>query len=195
MRANEPELIPDLQRRRLVTWLWRVPVVAALAGGVYGLYRAAGHLRKPQPEPNPTFVDVTPAEVAPLESFGKVWETVLFSAGGVPAIALRLPEPVPGSLTFDGRSYLALSRICTHQGCVVSFNTNPEAVAVASNYRPETPVLFCPCHLSVFLPAEAGRAVSGPAVRPLPRFRLEPTNGILTATGLETSTHEEQSSG
>lgn len=178
----------DVGRRRLITWLWRLPVVAALAGGAYGLYRATENLRKLEPDPTPTFTDIAPTEVASLDALVEVWQAVTFSAGGVPAVALRLPETVPGALTLDGRSYLALSRVCTHQGCIVNLSRNPEAVAVTSNYRPETPVLLCPCHLSVFLPAEAGRAVSGPAVRPLPRLRLEGRNDSLLATGLETST-------
>lgn len=186
---------PEIGRRRLLTWLWRLPVVGTLAGGAYGLYRATEHLRKPSPNPTPTFTDLQPTEVAPLNTLSEVWQTTTFSAGGVPAIALQLPNAVPGALTLNGRTYLALSRVCTHQGCLVNFNLNPEAVAVVSNYRPETPVLLCPCHLSVFSPAEGGRAVSGPAVRPLPRFRLEQQGDSLVATGLETSKNEEQRRG
>jgi arsenite oxidase small subunit len=49
--------------------------------------------------------------------------------------------------------------------------------------------LTCACHFSVFDPLRAGRAVSGPAVRPLPRIRLrlegDPAAGRIVADGIE----------
>ena len=47
------------------------------------------------------------------------------------------------------------------------------------------PALACPCHLSVFDPLGAGRAVSGPARDPLPRVQLEARGAELWAVGLE----------
>ena len=86
---------------------------------------------------------------------------------------MRLPGAIPGGLEVDGLHLAAFSRICTHMGCVVSLNRDAEAIAFAFNYRAPGPQLVCRCHLSVFDPDRAGRAVAGPAIEPLPRVRLE----------------------
>ncbi|RIH81846.1 Arsenite oxidase subunit AioB [Calidithermus terrae] len=102
------------------------------------------------------------------------------------AVAFRLPQPVSGSLELGGAHFLALSRVCTHQGCTVNYVDNPELGAIAYNYRTEHPFLGCPCHFGAFEPLQAGRAVYGPPRFPLPRLRLEAQNGTIYATGHET---------
>lgn len=176
----------DPSRRNLITWLWRLPVIAVLGGAVYGVQRAYQiRFGKVRPTPEPEFDARTAQEVAPIAVFAAPWETVEFSFGGIPAIAVRLPEPVPGGISVNGQHYAAFSRVCTHLGCLTSYNRDEEVIAVAFNYRTPDPALVCPCHLSVFLPARAGMAVSGPAVEPLPRIRLELRDEVLYAVGLE----------
>ena len=102
------------------------------------------------------------------------------------AVAFRLPQPVSGSLELDGAHFLALSRVCTHQGCTVNYVDNPELGAIAYNYRTDHPFLGCPCHFGAFEPLQGGRAVYGPPRFPLPRLRLEAQNGTIYATGHET---------
>nr|WP_254898301.1 Rieske (2Fe-2S) protein [Kitasatospora sp. NA04385] len=53
--------------------------------------------------------------------------------------------------------YTGLSSVCTHSGCAV----NP----------PKDGRLYCPCHGSVF-DAATGAVITGPAVKPLPRFAV-----------------------
>jgi Rieske Fe-S protein len=65
----------------------------------------------------------------------------------------------------DGR-FVAYSAVCTHEGCWV-------------DYQPETQMLACPCHGSVFDPAKKGAVVKGPAIVPLPN------NVGLKVTGKE----------
>jgi Rieske Fe-S protein len=65
----------------------------------------------------------------------------------------------------DGR-FVAYSAVCTHEGCWV-------------DYQPETQMLACPCHGSVFDPAKKGAVVEGPAIVPLPN------NVGLKVTGKE----------
>lgn len=48
--------------------------------------------------------------------------------------------------------YVALSKICTHQGCTVAFNSTDNQVQ-------------CPCHGSAF--TTGGTVVNGPATTPL----------------------------
>jgi arsenite oxidase small subunit len=182
-----PETTPDLERRRLVTWLWRLPVIVTLTGGAYVVFRAVQvHFGKQEPPQEPTFSRINPVEVAKGESLAETWSSSTFTFGGIPAIAIRLPKLIPGGLTVHDNYYAAFSRICTHQGCLVDLHTDPEAIALATNYRPVAPALVCPCHLSVFPPLKAGRAVSGPAVRPLPRIELAASGNTLYATGIET---------
>ena len=54
-------------------------------------------------------------------------------------------------------TFLALSLVCTHQGCVVGVEDNG--------------ALRCPCHGSTF--TDAGAVTQGPAERPLSSFRIE----------------------
>jgi arsenite oxidase small subunit len=163
----------DEGRRRLATWLWRLPVLAALGGAGYGLvevYRV--HFAKLAPPTRPVFLARDAVEIAPLERFAAPWDGVAFSFAGLPCVALRLPDPIPGGVSDGTRHLAAFSRICTHLGCIVDLTAEPETIAFAFNHRTDRPQLTCSCHYSVFDPLRAGQAVSGPAVRPLPRVRL-----------------------
>lgn len=178
----------DQTRRQLLTWLWRLPVIAAIAGAGYALYEAYQMVfARPRANPNPKFRAIAPVAVAPLSDFAAPWDSRELLIESMPAIVIRLPEPLPGGLSVGGQHYAGFSRICTHQGCVVQLNSNLEAVAIAFNYRSAAPVLTCQCHFSVFEVLQAGRAVSGPAMRPLPRVQLELRDGVLYAVGLEQS--------
>lgn len=176
----------DEARRRVVTWLWRLPVLAALGGAGYGAWRFALHLDKTRPDEAPAFAPAGPEPVAPLAAFDAPWRAVEFALAGVPAVALRLPEALPGALAAPGGAVLAgYSRVCTHQGCLVNLARDPEALAALFNHRMEHPALACACHFSVFDPLRSGAAVSGPARQPLPRVRLELDGDVVVATGLE----------
>lgn len=183
---------PDLQRRDLIAWLWRLPVLAALGGGAYGVYRGwQVHFVKP-PASEPSFTAAEPLVISSIGAFAEPWSSVTFTFEGVPSVAVRIPEPVPGSVTLaataDGAGHLvAFSRVCTHQGCIVDLNRSTEAIAVATNYRGDHPALVCNCHLSVFDPLAAGRAVAGPAQLPLARVELDIRGDDLYAVGIERS--------
>jgi arsenite oxidase small subunit len=58
--------------------------------------------------------------------------------------------------------FAAYSAICTHQGCTVGYKDGN---------------LACPCHGSVFDPANGGQVVNGPAKQPLPKIPVEVQNG------------------
>lgn len=177
----------DSGRRRLVTWLWRLPVIAAIGGLVFGLREAYRiQFGRARPNPDPAFAPHPPHAVAPLSDFAEPWSAVEFTYAGQPIIALRLPEAIPGGLSAEGIHLAAFSRICTHLGCPVLLKRDVEAIAFAFNFRGRHPALVCPCHLSVFAPLEAGRAVSGPAIEPLPRVRLVLQAGVVYAAGVET---------
>ena len=180
-----------IERRTIITWLWRLPVLAVLGGAFWGIWEAYYvHFNKVTPEA-PEFVPVAPQRIAAFGELGDLWSMVLFTlktqAGETSALALRVPVAVPGGLSVDEKHYLAFSRVCTHQGCPVSLRRDLGTLEVAFNYRAEHPVLACPCHLSIFAPLEAGKAVSGPAREPLPRVQLKRYGDELLAVGLELS--------
>ena len=77
---------------------------------------------------------------------------VEFKDSGQPAVLVHL----------DSGDFVAYSAVCTHQGCTVAYRGGQ---------------LACPCHGSVFDPANGAAVVSGPAGRPLPEVPLEVSGG------------------
>jgi len=67
-------------------------------------------------------------------------------------------------LSVDGRTYIAMSNICTHLGCRVRWITEQDQ-------------FFCPCHNGVF--DISGDVVSGPPPRPLDRYDVKVENDQL----------------
>ncbi|MBE0676498.1 MAG: Rieske (2Fe-2S) protein [Bacteroidales bacterium] len=62
-------------------------------------------------------------------------------------------------------NYTALSSVCTHEGCAVTYNSS------ANN-------LPCPCHGSVF--AIGGSVLNGPATQPLKVYPVTKTGNTLS---------------
>ena len=71
-----------------------------------------------------------------------------FEDSGNPAFLVHL----------DNGDFVAYSAICTHQGCTVAYKDGN---------------LACPCHGSVFDPANGASVVAGPAPRPLPEIPVK----------------------
>ena len=67
-------------------------------------------------------------------------------------------------LSTDGRTYIAMSNICTHLGCHIRWIS-------------EQNQFFCPCHNGVF--DISGNVVSGPPPRPLTRLDVKVEDGQL----------------
>ncbi|MCX7739660.1 MAG: ubiquinol-cytochrome c reductase iron-sulfur subunit [Meiothermus sp.] len=181
-----PPKKPRLDRRDL---LWIIPSMVTggffgwLAWRTYVIHFTKAGVQEPAWRAGPRL------QVAALEELRSVWGfkyfDYLYAESPLKAVLIRLPQPVLGGLTVGERHFLALSRICTHQGCTVNFVDNPELGAIAYNYRTDHPFLGCPCHFGAYEPLQAGRAVYGPPRFPLPRLRLEEEGGVLYATGLE----------
>jgi len=62
-------------------------------------------------------------------------------------------------------AYIALSKICTHQGCTVAFNSSNND-------------LVCPCHGSKF--SISGTVTNGPAATNLKQYSVKVTGNTLT---------------
>jgi cytochrome b6-f complex iron-sulfur subunit len=75
-----------------------------------------------------------------------------FKDSGEPAVLIHL----------DDGDFVAYSAVCTHQGCTVAYKDGN---------------LACPCHGSVFDPADGAAVVAGPAPRPLPEIPVKVEGG------------------
>jgi cytochrome b6-f complex iron-sulfur subunit len=73
-------------------------------------------------------------------------------SGGNPAVLVHLKSG----------NFVAYSALCTHEGCVVSYSNGQ---------------LACPCHGSIFDPANNARVVNGPARLALPKIPIEVRGG------------------
>jgi nitrite reductase/ring-hydroxylating ferredoxin subunit len=77
---------------------------------------------------------------------------IKFEDSGNPAFLVHL----------DNGDFVAYSAICTHQACKVAYQDGN---------------LACPCHGSVFDPADGAAVVTGPAQRPLPEIPVKVQGG------------------
>ncbi len=102
-----------------------------------------------------------------------------------------------GETEYNGQTYsiVVVSRICAHLGCIFEYHT-PAEVCSGFNYcGGSTPMFSCPCHLSVYDPAQKqdvagvgtlpGKVVSGPAPRtPFPfDFEIKGNEIIVKSYG------------
>src|SRR3712207_9054438 len=77
-----------------------------------------------------------------------------FKDSGSPAVLIHL----------ESGDFVAYSAVCTHQQCKVAYRNGQ---------------LACPCHGSVFDPANNGQVVSPPANRPLPQIPVEDRKSVV----------------
>ena len=99
---------------------------------------------------------------------------------------LKEVRTIPGFIVkLPSGDIVAYSRICPHLGCIFNFVKDPEECAKGYNFKPDGPVFACPCHLSVYDIAQAGKVVSGPAPRPPRKFELEKSGNTITVKSLE----------
>lgn len=106
-------------------------------------------------------------------------------------VKLGLPADFPDGLKFlpderlfvfrEGRTFHAISAVCTHLGCTVRAEalSNPQTASVGGTEVRLTHRFLCPCHGSEY--TGDGSNVSGPAPQPLAWFRLSvaPDDGQL----------------
>lgn len=97
------------------------------------------------------------------------------SSSGAIAQASEVPTSSAMKFTNDGQpavlvhlesgDFVAYSAVCTHQQCTVAYQDGQ---------------LACPCHGSVFDPADSGAVVNGPAQEPLSDIPVQVQNGQVT---------------
>lgn len=129
-----------MTRRSFLVWL------LGLAGALGGAGLTAPIARFVYPATaeaaQPRIQVANTADLSPLQGI------VEFEYQGTPCSLLQLE---------DG-SYRALSRVCTHFGCIIS-------------WEPEDEHFRCPCHAGFFAPT--GEVLSGPPPSPLPQLEVE----------------------
>lgn len=128
-------------------------VLAACGGGGESAQSQQETTKKPAAEAATT---TSPS----VEAGGAIVDAAFIPAGlafafdlaesGKPAILVHLPD----------ESWVAYSAACTHKGCEVG-------------YQLESQQLGCPCHGSVFDPADGGAVVNGPAEKPLDEVKVK----------------------
>jgi Rieske Fe-S protein len=79
---------------------------------------------------------------------------VKFKDGGQDAVLVHL----------ESGDFVAYSAVCTHQACTVGYKNGQ---------------LACPCHGSVFDPANGAEVVTGPAQTPLEEIPVEVKGGQI----------------
>jgi thiosulfate dehydrogenase [quinone] large subunit len=127
-------LIPNLRDRREVIRIVGVgvgAVIAALAGGSLKPKRSAA---------NAIIAKVADVKIGDVKAFTAM--------DGSPAMLFRTKAGV-----------FAYSRICTHQGCTVNYDSLANELA-------------CPCHGARFDPTNGAKVVAGPAPQPLPKISV-----------------------
>jgi len=106
-------------------------------------------------------------------------------------VKLGLPQDYPDGLKFlpderlfvfrEGKTFHAISAVCTHLGCTVRAEALPQPETVQADGKSVrlTHRYLCPCHGSKY--RGDGQNVSGPAPKPLAWYRLTvaPDDGQL----------------
>jgi arsenite oxidase small subunit len=100
--------------------------------------------------------------------------TFSYPLNGQQNFLTRLSESAWGGSGPDD-SIVAYSTTCTHMGCNVASNVDPERATAGP----------CPCHYTSFDLSKGGLTVVGPATTDLPRIELEIEDGTIYATGVD----------
>ena len=104
--------------------------------------------------------------LSPLEALG-ITKKVTLPKSEIPVGAFKdlLIRGTPSIIIHtNAKRYIALSRVCTHLGCLVNFDK-------------EKQIFICPCHGGEY--DLEGNVIKGPPPKPLPRFAVKVENGNL----------------
>ena len=139
----------------------------------------------------------TPAVQLPLTQLEQPWSFVEFeftkrikSHRGLvpstfPGYVMRIPDAIGAQLGLKNNLY-AISRICPHEGCPMKlYKDRSEAPFPLEVEEFSNPMLLCPCHRSLFDPAQGGKVISGPAPRPPWTFDFVVQKGRVIIKDLE----------
>lgn len=143
-------------------------VARAFGGGSTSETAGGAATKSPSPSANPTISPKpTASSSASASATAKPVGTKIGAATDVPvgkAFAFDAPDGNPAFVVQPASgTYLAYSRVCTHQGCSVDF--------IGQEFQ-------CPCHGAVFA-EDTGDPISGPARSPLQKYQVTESGGSL----------------
>lgn len=142
---DELLLRKGMSRREFLDWIIKGGLLTTLAGL---LFPALAYLW-PVTRRGPVSGLI---EVGRADDIG-VWGSKKTVVGGTAFLILRTPN-----------EYKAFSAVCTHLGCIVSWDDTKRQIA-------------CPCHAGFF--DVEGRVISGPPPSPLPPHEVKVIDGKL----------------
>ncbi|MGH3089801.1 MAG: ubiquinol-cytochrome c reductase iron-sulfur subunit [Rubrobacteraceae bacterium] len=142
------EKIPREKFIRLGAAMGAASVLAACGGSPTGGGDGGGESEDAAPSES----DSSGGESIAPESDVAPGEALDFEDSGEPAVLVHL----------ESGDFVAYSAICTHQQCTVAYQDGE---------------LACPCHGSVFDPANGAEVIAGPAPTPLAEIPLEVRDG------------------
>ena len=107
--------------------------------------------------------------------------------GGLLLDLERILPATPAWRSPDESALAAYVTNCPHEACKVRLESDPEILAKASDGAsiPAGPVLFCPCHFSMFDLNKDGTRFAGPAWRGLYRFVVDVRGSSIIVSRLE----------
>lgn len=141
--------VPEISRRAFTKYL-TFGGIAALIGGLWALRR---HFHR-----------------GGSSAARVIAQTEDVAVGG--SLIFQYPTPNDSYILVrtGENAYVAYSRICTHKGCPVFYDSSQDA-------------LECPCHGGLYSITD-GSVLQGPPPRPLPRILLEVRGRDIVATGV-----------
>lgn len=148
MRQEPPE--PPITRRRFLAYLLTVTGAVGAGGLAAPIIRYAYPVEETQVQPK--------QQVATISQLSPLGEAIEFDYQERPAAMIMLED---GTIK-------AFSRVCTHFGCIVDWET-------------EEARFHCPCHAGFFAPD--GTVISGPPPRPLVELNVVQEGDVLFVEG------------
>lgn len=136
-------------------------LVAGVAGGI-GLDRLVQRLQAPAPRPASGQITLSGGHWYAVAQFADLPSGIArpVTAGAVPAFVLR-----------EGDTVRAMSRVCTHMGCLLNFDAGESEIR-------------CPCHGAVFdLAGKPGPDYARQGLPPLPTLDARVVNGTVFVLG------------
>lgn len=139
--------------------------------------------------PEPSFRPLDQPVTIPLRALIEPWQPVPFdartvTAAGAPLLlkgmVVRTTDPTTGTESLE-----ALCLTCPHEICYVDLLVNTKNVEIDADWKPDHPLLVCPCHFSVFDPVADGARLAGPSSRGLFRFGFQVDGEAIVVDQIE----------
>ena len=103
----------------------------------------------------------------------------------IPGLVVRMPDELADKSGGVKGKFRVVDLHCTHERCVATYVTDNSEIRALADLSPKNPVVYCPCHRSVFDPAEGEKVIKGPAKAPLWKFDFDIKGDDIMVTGLD----------